>query len=231
MDRVHDWALELGLKVRPRVAQLLGRTQADAPQSRPSESAIYQFLCESSFSQREREQFSEVWDVGCRNWSYAPTLANTFPNAKLVGVEVDPDRLYLNLTTRKSAAQSVARSLQQSGCETRLEFADFRNCDLSEISPETLFLFLFPFVSEAPCRQGGLPARFSDFSELLRPIREHVLRAPVLSCHQGEWEAEEARLAYQRAGFSVLQERIFTEVTMHSWGFPYPIAVFLASKG
>lgn len=227
---LRDFALELSLRARPHLARLLRYLRADARDSRSEDTAeaeIYRAILTSQFpDERERAAFQRVWDVGCRNWSYASTLAAHFPQAQLIGVEVDPDRLYGNFSTRRSAANAEARRLLEQGREVRLELKDFRSCDVIAGRRPSLICHFFPYVSESPCRSGGLPARFANFAGLLEASQRHS-PATLLSCHQGEWEAAVARTAYQRTGLMLSAEHELPQNPL--WDFPYPIIVLRAS--
>jgi hypothetical protein len=174
-------------------------------------------------------------DVGCRNWSYARALAEFFPHAELSGVDVDGARRYWNLYRRIDVANAHAAALANQGHVAKAECKDFQN--LRELPSEkiTLFTFFFPFVSENPCLGWGLPARFVNFQQLLR----HSVRladaaqtpgAHWISAHQGEWEAEEARLAYILAGLSCEETFLSTAEVRGLWPSPHETRIFRASR-
>ncbi len=173
----------------------------------------------------------EVYDIGCRNWSYAPVLAEAFPNARLLGVEVDGGRRYWNLHRRIDAAASQARELAQAGFEAAVIHNDFRQLRLDQsTAASALFCFFYPFVSEHPCRKWGLPTRFSDFHALVvHAGTSSARRCQVLSVHQGEWEAEIARRDYERAGLSFRETVIQPSLFKGLWPNEYPMHVFLVA--
>ena len=151
-----------------------------------------------------------VWDIGCRNWSYAPALADVFPQARLIGVEVDGRRRYWNLYRRMDYATAQASSLSLDGRDSQCVFADFRNVPVEfalNAGETSMFCFFFPFVSPNPCLKWGLPLHFANFENLLRHARTGAIRAKsdaeFVSCHQGEWEAEIAKEAYENLGLAV----------------------------
>ncbi len=121
-------------------------------------------------------------DVGCRNWAYLPGQW-AWHAGPWDGIEIDPHRRYLDLTTRGAHAQATA--------------ADYDACRFITGSVETLagpytrITWFLPFVSPAPHRAWGLPPG------LFQPLRllDHVyqLLAPggeLLISNQGSEEAE-----------------------------------------
>src|SRR4051812_12636873 len=62
-------------------------------------------------SSQEPAAAKHVIDVGCRTWSSARALAEFFPSASLLGVELDGGRRYWNLHRRQDVAQAYAASL------------------------------------------------------------------------------------------------------------------------
>ena len=172
-----------------------------------------------------------VYDIGCRNWSYAPAVAAAFPRARLVGVEVDGGRRYWNLHRRIDAAASQASELSCTGHRANVIFDDFRNLVLpaSTVS-SALFCFFYPFVSERPCRKWGLPVSFARFYSLLAHAQTSEARQnQVLSVHQGEWEAVLARQAYGRAGLFYQETIIKPSSFTGLWPNAYDMHVFLVT--
>lgn len=166
-------------------------------------------------------------DVGCRNWSYAPVLAEVFAGAELVGIELDGGRRYFNLHRRIDAAHASAHALAKAGIQARALHANFLNLSGNDLSGarHPVFCFFFPFVSERPCRKWGLPASYSDFSVQLAHAR-NLGAAEIVSCHQGEWEAEIAREAYASAGFHPRESVLAPQDFKNLWPSPYPTHIF-----
>lgn len=161
-----------------------------------------------------------IWDVGCRNGSYLRAYARVFPRARITGVELDLGRRYLNLYRRGDLAHAYAERLRSDGVNASIESADFRSyTGLSLEAPERVGLasFLFPFVSEDPCLAWGLPKRYAQFEEWLAPVVKARQTIGVYSVHQGEWEAECATRAYQRAGLPVQSGVIEASEWAGSW--------------
>lgn len=190
-----------------------------------AERTFYRLVLERAFVDG-REKWDEVWDVGCRNWSYVRALADYFPEAELVGVEVDGGRRYWNLYRRRDYAEAFARAV---GSRARCVFEDFRQVRILESQSARLFCFFFPFVSENPCREWGLPLEFSDFSELLaRSMASKSGRLQILSLHQGEWEAEAAREIYIKAGVSIRETLIYPHEYAGLWPSEHTIHLMVS---
>jgi hypothetical protein len=202
--RWRDWAYQnlrfrRGLPARPTESQ--AGTQ---------ESLFYQAILSEALSACHRERITHWVDVGCRNWGYLDGCLTALPALKLgIGVERDPGRIFWNGYYRGDYAQAAAERGRTASREVRFLASDFRhiNSDLfleSEMSGQKssrLITHFFPFVSEYPCKQWGLPpdyAHFHDLAEhtltLLNSERgESSSRPTWISLHQGEWEAEIAR--------------------------------------
>jgi hypothetical protein len=175
-------------------------------------------------------------DVGCRNWSYARALAEFFPSADLLGIELDGGRRYWNLHRRVDQAEAFAREAS-SGRKIHALCADFMDVDqkTAGTSPELVLAisFFYPFVSVDPCLSWGLPARYSSFSPLLTHAKRLMLQsAPgsvLVSCHQGEWESEIAARCYAGAGFHVTRQTVARERFEDLWPSRADAHVFTAS--
>ena len=96
------------------------------PASRSApELSFYELLLSRAPAGPSPLSVAEVWDVGCRNWSYAAALAGFFPRARLTGVEVDAGRRYWNLHRRGDAALAQVAALRDSGRAVRFLAGDF----------------------------------------------------------------------------------------------------------
>ncbi len=218
-----DFWLEMNHRFREQVGKRLKlRPGLPLELTNQGELAFYRLVLERS---RISPKARTVVDVGCRNWSYAPTLAEYFPDAELHGVEVDGARRYLTLHRRMDAALAQAVALFEVGRCAHTHFKDFRETQIR--GPDMAFTFFFPFVSQDPCRAWGLPAnKFASFAELL----EHALylcdgKCQILSAHQGEWEAELARDAYTEAGLKVRERVLYPEEFSGLWPSPHPVQI------
>ena len=205
----------------------------DTPNQTP-EHRFYELLIRKSFpnsspnssGEAERLTFQKVIDIGCRNGSYLPALRRLFPNAELLGVELDSLRRYWNLYRRADYARAYAQA-----CGARVLFGDFK-----ELSTESLRLpaqgavlitLFYPFVSERPCLKWGLPVQFSDFDQLILKIKNLRTQNPTLdfhlmSAHQGEWEAEKARAVLAGATEIIHSPEEFASL----WPSPHPVHTF-----
>lgn len=208
-----------GAKLRP------GLPRVDASPGRP-ELGFYRLLLDTAFGPDPDPSVLQVWDIGCRNWSYARALAEKFPRAELIGVEADGRRRYWNLHRRMDMASAFAAELAREGHRTRCVFSDFRATDLSGAVSGAIFLFFYPFVSENPCLSWGLPLRFADFRSLLTHVREAAPSPRLLSCHQGEWEGELAREAWAGSGFRISSETVIEPERFEGlWPSPHPVVL------
>ncbi|MCM2278307.1 MAG: hypothetical protein NDJ89_09550 [Oligoflexia bacterium] len=183
-----------------------------------------------------------LWvDVGCRNWSYAPALAQFFPGAALLGVELDGRRRYWNLHRRMDLAQAFARECRLpgtgGGAGAECFFGDFRKLSslprLPEGNAPVLFSFFYPFVSPDPCHGWGLPAKFADWAALLKHGRALARTASrpalFLSVHQGEWEAEIARTTLARLKMPSRELRVHAKEFQGLWPSPHDAYLFTAA--
>ena len=198
------------------------------PRVRPAlaeanECAYYRKLFCAAMDKRARREVGRVIDVGCRNWSYAQAVADCFPRAALLGVELDGYRRYWNMYRRIDYAQAYAAQL---GRPARVIAGDFRDLDtLGEASfaGETLFCFVFPFVTEDPCLSWGLPSCYADYQALLRhAIRLAQPQTPrFLAVHQGDWEVDAARETYAALGFEMRSVKLRPTAWAGLWPSPY----------
>lgn len=216
-----------------------------APTSGPQfvgEHAFYRLVLGQARQYTDLARVEQVFDVGCRNWSYVRALAEAFPKARLFGVEVDGGRRYVNLYRRIDMARAHAAELCAQGRAAEVIYGDFRHLDLSAVCDDhevltsgssfgaVAFCFLFPFVSTRPCRRWGLPSSFANFEELLS--RASVMgpcrgKRIFVSCHQGDWEAEIAREAWAGAGFSPRESILRHQQFEGLWPNPYDVHVFV----
>lgn len=204
--------------------------------ARTPESRFYGLLLREGMKTKSLPEITRVVDVGCRNWSYADALADFFPNARLLGVEVDGNRRYWNLRRRRDAADVHARALAAQGTEARCIFGDFRKLATTELADAVpgpvAFTFFYPFVSARPCLKWGLPLEYADFGSLLehagKLCRAKGRGGVLLSCHQGEWEAALAEEAYSKAGLKPLRTPLAPERFSGLWPAPYEVFLYRA---
>ena len=201
----------------------------DTPNQTP-EHRFYELLIRKSFDESERGAFKKVIDIGCRNGSYLPALRRLFPEAQLLGVELDGLRRYWNFYRRADYARAYAHA-----CGADVLFGDFRKLSAHSLSlpaqGKVLITLFYPFVSERPCLKWGLPVEFSDFSEILVEIKNLSAKHPdlefeVLSAHQGEWEAEKARALLPLSLHGATEAVLAPEEFAGLWPSPHPVHLF-----
>ncbi len=225
MDQFHSLLLSLQFKLRNRfLGRMPLRRGSPKLSSRSQDRALYAALLQSIFRE-PTQQFEWIWDIGCRNWSYVESLTETFPNAKLIGVELDGNRRYWNLYRRRDVAQAYAQKIRKTKRWAECHFSDFRAMRVGEWSGKTnLFCFFFPFVSIRPCLKWGLPKEYADFSELLshaKMLSPNLVN--IISFHQGPWEAELARKAYTQQRMKI-REIILDQKSLNGlWVYPFAI--------
>ncbi len=170
-------------------------------------------------------------DVGCRNWSYAAALGEAFPRARLLGVEVDGGRRYWDLYRRRDLAEAYASDLRKNGREAKCLFRDFRKISKVDLprGEQVAFCFFFPFVSARPCVKWGLPLQFVAFDSLLEHSRTISEKSMIMSCHQGEWEAEIAKQAYESNRITADQIVIAPDEFTGLWPAQHPIHILTYS--
>jgi hypothetical protein len=190
-----------------------------------SEHRFYRMLIEAFYPDNtQRNEFNRVIDVGCRNGSYLPELRRLFAFAPILGIELDAYRRYWNLFRRADYAKAHALS-----CEAEVLFADFLQLSSEDLTlpaqGKVLMTGFFPFVSDQPCLQWGLPTAYSDFVshiEKIKSLATHSLKIEILTAHQGEWEAERVRSLP-----GIQSEKVFQPATFKNfWPSPHPVHLF-----
>lgn len=198
-----------------------------------NEQQFYENILVRSLRKETRESIDLACDVGCRNWSYLPALAAGLPRAAFLGFEVDGGRRYWNLHRRIEAAQAYAATQVFDGRVARAVHVDFTEFEWERLDDDTqtLYTFFFPFVSERPCVKWGLPRKYADFGRLLERAFANEPTARILSCHQGEWEAEIAEKAYAATGARYETFLYPASEFRELWPSPHDVHVFVAEVG
>ncbi len=195
-----------------------------------NEALYYHLLLSRTIPTEVSRKINQVVDIGCRNWSYAPTLADFFPKASLVGIEVDGGRRYWNLYRRMDFAQAMANQLSKEGRVAHFYAQDFEKLSHLPSLESTAFCFFFPFVSDRPCIQWGLPTYFVRFLELLRHAQilslENKTPCIIMSAHQGEWEAEIARKIYQKNQWVTQEFTVLANEFVKFWSSSFDTHLF-----
>ncbi|HEY9746613.1 MAG TPA: hypothetical protein V6C99_10390 [Oculatellaceae cyanobacterium] len=160
------------------------------------------------FREREPEAFQQafsgdgerVWlDVGSKNWSYVEALMAFAPEAfRIEGIEIDPNRRYVDLRTRRQYAEAYLQALPES-VRKRVRYRAGNVLNYRQ-SAKVISHFL-PFVFKEPHLAWGLPLG------LFRPeaILGHVLdllepHGLLLIVNQGEAEASRQEELLKEAG-------------------------------
>ncbi len=132
----------------------------------------------------------EVLDLGIGDWIYASALLGVarvrapspLPKVSMVGVEVDPWRLYRDGHARIDWAEFYSADLP----DTRIVAAD----SLAWTRSADFVTLLFPFVDRATHEEWGLPGRLFNPAGLLRHAWSLVREGgALLIVNQGETEA------------------------------------------
>lgn len=123
-----------------------------------------------------------VQDIGSSNFWYAPVLHTFFRPTKLIGVEVEGHRMYINGYSRHDYAQGYIQDLPN----TEFHIQDYRSYD----SPADIITAWYPFVTPAPVLAWRLPlSLFAPqvlFSQVAANLQPHGL---LLMVNQGRDEA------------------------------------------
>jgi hypothetical protein len=206
------------------------RRRLPEARSEASELELYLHFTQLARSCTPTSATSDVIDVGCRNWSYVGALRQAFPNARLLGIELDGYRRYFNLFRRIDFARAFAKH-----ADAQVFHADFLSLSKGSLNlgPSPLFVFFFPFVSDHPCLKWGLPTQYVDFLECLRHARALAAEGPfaILSVHQGEWEGELAAKIYssfmtEMRAKPLQQSTLSPEFLGAGWRAPFPVKGF-----
>ncbi len=123
-----------------------------------------------------------VQDIGSSNFWYAPVLHTFFRPTKLIGVEVDGHRMYINGYSRHDYAQGYIQDLPN----TEFHIQDYRHY----CSPADIITAWYPFVTPAPVLAWRLPlsllAPHLLFSQVVANLQPQGL---FLMVNQGRDEA------------------------------------------
>lgn len=129
----------------------------------------------------------KVLDIGCKNWFYAKGEYFFFKkycqNLQLNGIELDSNRLYTNLYSRKQVALFHIRDLQNTNyIEGNL---------LNHSAKYNYIIWILPFVVKDPLIRWGLPMKYFQPAELLKKTYDLLENSgSMLIINQGEYEYE-----------------------------------------
>ena len=134
-----------------------------------------------------------VQDIGSSNFWYAPVLHTFFRPTKLIGVEVEGHRMYVNGYSRHDYAQGYIKGLPN----TEFHIQDYRRYR----SPASIITAWYPFVTPDPVLAWRLPlSLFAPdvlFSQVAANLHPHGL---FLMVNQGRDEAIAAASWCSQAG-------------------------------
>lgn len=134
-----------------------------------------------------------VQDIGSSNFWYAPVLHTFFRPTKLIGVEVEGHRMYINGYSRHDYAQGYIQDLPN----TEFHIQDYRHYR----SPANIITAWYPFVTPAPVLAWRLPlsllAPHLLFSQVVANLQRQGL---FLMVNQGRDEAAIAASWCTRVG-------------------------------
>lgn len=123
-----------------------------------------------------------VQDIGSSNFWYAPVLHTFFRPTRLIGIEVEGYRMYINGYSRHDYALGYIQDLPN----TEFHIQDY--CHYS--SPANIITAWYPFVTPAPVLAWRLPLSLLApevlFSQVVRNLQPHGLFVMV---NQGRDEA------------------------------------------
>lgn len=158
-------------------------------------------------------------DIGASSWSYLPALVSA-TGLEWDGVELDANRRYWTLATRRAHAEFVCRHYP--GCR-------YLAGSLLDITGEYCCITWFlPFVTTRALQYWRLPQRFFQPRTLLAHAWSKLRpRGVMLVVNQGEYEAEEQGRLFD--GQSIVAEYI-GELPSVFYRFSQPRFAWIAHK-
>lgn len=145
-------------------------------------------------------------DVGAHTWREIDAITgesgeNLAGLKQVLGIELLGHRWISWFETVRARALKNAAALRERGVKVEYCTGDFASPDITERVREfhpDLVTFFYPFVAQETAAAWGLRrSQFRSFEALLEAA-ERVKPRALLSVHQGEWEAQEAEVAYLR---------------------------------
>jgi hypothetical protein len=189
------------------------------------------------FQQKQPEWFENIlhkpefhWlDVGAKNWAYVNALygfiqANRSDEFSLDGIELDPNRRYVNFKTRKQAALAFIQTLPQANYHI--------GNAIHWHKPAHIISHFLPFVFKDPHLAWGLPLTHFTPQRLL----EHLLsllepNGLMLIVNQGQTEAEaQAQLLQKAASRFSIQYESLGQLPANFIEYQYPRYGWLCTK-
>jgi hypothetical protein len=138
-----------------------------------------------SYLEMNFQENLNVLDIGCKNWFYAKGEYFFFKkyckNLKLDGIELDSNRLYFNLYSRKEAAKFYTKGLDNVNYIEKNFLKHRERYDY--------IVWILPFVVEEPLIKWGLPMRFFQPEKMLQHAYNSLKNGgKMIIINQGEDE-------------------------------------------
>ena len=182
-------------------------------------SLFYLDLLDQHLTERIPKSLSHALDIGCKNWSYLPTL-QAFRPGHWHGIELDGHRRDISLTTRRGYGDYMAKHFSP---------ATYQVGSLLELSGSYSFITWFlPFVIPYPQTLQQIPDRFFQPQALL--AKTWQLLAPnglAFILNQGEQEVEAQRKLLQTLAINA---KFLGEMTSPFNPFDQPRFAWLLEK-
>lgn len=140
-----------------------------------------------------------VLDIGCKNWFYAKGEYSFFKkycvDLNLDGIEIDVNRLYSNLYSRKEVAKFHIKNLEG----TNYIEDDFLNHE----EKYDYIIWILPFVLKYPLYKWGLPESYFKPEEMLMHAYKSLNRnGQIFIINQGEEEYEAQKSLCEKLNIS-----------------------------
>lgn len=131
-----------------------------------------------------------VLEIGCKNWFLAKAQYFFFKkyckNLKLIGIELDTNRLYTNLYSRAEVAKFYSQDLK----DAKYISGDF----LKHEGKYDFMIWVLPFVFEEPLLGWGLPLKYFKPEQMLKKAYESLNSSgKMFIINQGRNEYEEQK--------------------------------------
>lgn len=148
----------------------------------------------------------KILDIGSKNWFYAPAqwhfFKNNRPNTEIFldGIEIDGYRVYSDFHTRCDYANFYIKKLEN----TKYIVKDF----LQHQEKYDFIIWFFPFVTEFPLQEWGLPlSKFKPTEMLMHAYNSLNKGGKILIVNQDEHEyviqedlIKNLNLSYEKKG-------------------------------
>jgi hypothetical protein len=192
------WTRERELRTRYKLDQL--RSGSTAHNYRENLYILDVLDRHASDITRIRQGLAAV-DVGSQDFRYAFGLARFLgPNSQLTGIELEGNRIYKDLHSRKDYAEAYVAQIDNAA--VNYEVKDFLTHDDKNLD---IAFFFFPFVLEYALLRWGLPRRFFDPTRIFHHAHK-MLRPGGTVVVMNHTEAERVRQVeiLEACGFDIV---------------------------